>query len=165
MELIINVTNEKNKIKLNNEINELIQSVIKTVLEIHNIDFDVEISLLLTDDEEIKQINKEYRGIDKATDVLSFPSCEFEKEGVVLKEYYPSEGGYPYLLLGDIIISVEHVLKQAQEFGHTNEREIGYLVCHSMLHLLGYDHMEEEEKKIMRTKEEEVMKILGVERK
>ncbi len=164
MNLSLEITNERNKIELTDELSTLIEKVIKTALSIHKIDCDTEISLLFTDAEEIRQINKEYRDTDKATDVLSFPQLEFDQEGIIMEEYLPKDGEYPYLSLGDVVINVEQVYIQAEEFGHSRERETGYLVAHSILHLLGYDHMEEEEKQRMRAKEEEIMSILGIER-
>ena len=163
MKINLEITNERNKIELTDELNILIENVIKTALSVHQIDCNVEISLMFTDSEEIRHINKEYRDTDKSTDVLSFPQLEFEKEGEILSEYLPKEGEYPYLALGDIIINVEQVFVQAEEFGHSRERETGYLVAHSMLHLLGYDHMTDEDKKIMRAKEEEALSLLGLE--
>ncbi len=164
MNLKLDITNERNKIELTDELSTLIEKVIKTALFIHDINCDVEISLLFTDADEIREINKTYRNIDKSTDVLSFPQLEFNKEGVIDEEYIPKDEGYPYLSLGDVVINVEQVYIQAQEFGHSKERETGYLVAHSILHLLGYDHMQEDEKLIMRAKEEEIMSLLGIER-
>lgn len=108
-----------------------------------------EISLSFVGNKEIRQLNKDFRGIDKVTDVLSFP---FQEEN-----FYPG-------LLGDIVISVDKAKEQAKEYGHSEEREILYLLVHSMLHLLGYDHMEKDEKKAMREKEEEILTSLGVSR-
>ncbi|MBO5453455.1 MAG: rRNA maturation RNase YbeY [Clostridia bacterium] len=162
MKLSLEITNERNKIELTDELNSLIENVIKTALSIHGIDCDTEVSLLFTDADEIRQINNDYRNTDKVTDVLSFPQLEFEEEGVIMEEYLPKAGEYPYLSLGDVVINVEQVYAQAQEFGHSRERETGYLVTHSILHLLGYDHMEEDEKKRMRAKEEEIMSVLGI---
>lgn len=164
MNLFLDITNDRNKIELTDELEKLIENVIKTALMIHKIDCDVEISLLFTDADEIKQINKMYRNIDKSTDVLSFPQLEFTQEGIIDDEYLPKDGSYPYLSLGDVVINVEQVYIQAEQFGHSKERETGYLVAHSILHLLGYDHMEDEEKQKMRTKEEEIMSIIGIER-
>lgn len=106
-----------------------------------------EISLTLVEPEEIKSLNAEYRNVDSVTDVLSFP--QFED-----KEQMPSEGE---LCLGDVVICVERAQQQAEEYGHSFEREMVYLLVHSLLHLLGYDHMDDDEKAIMREKEEHVM--------
>lgn len=102
--------------------------------------------------EEIRQLNKAYRGVDSPTDVLSFPQFNSWEE-------LPEEGD---ILLGDVVICVEIALEQAREYGHSQERELLYLFTHSILHLLGYDHMKDDEKKIMREKEEQVMAELGL---
>lgn len=116
------------------------------------------ISITLTNPENIQKINKEYRNIDRATDVLSFPM--FEREEIPsLKEEDKTED-----ILGDIIVSIEKVKEQAEEYGHSFERELAYLVTHGMLHLLGYDHMIDEEKVIMRKREEEILGVLNITR-
>ena len=113
-----------------------------------------EISLTLVEPEEIKSLNAEYRNVDSVTDVLSFP--QFED-----KEQMPSEGE---LCLGDVVICVERAQQQAEEYGHSFEREMVYLLVHSLLHLLGYDHMDDDEKAIMRDKEEHVMEHVNLRR-
>ena len=113
-----------------------------------------EISLTLVEPEEIKSLNAEYRNVDCVTDVLSFP--QFED-----KEQMPSEGE---LCLGDVVICVERAQQQAEEYGHSFEREMVYLLVHSLLHLLGYDHMDDDEKAIMREKEEHVMEHVDLRR-
>ena len=113
-----------------------------------------EISLTLVEPEEIKSLNAEYRNVDSVTDVLSFP--QFED-----KEQMPSEGE---LCLGDVVICVERAQQQAEEYGHSFEREMVYLLVHSLLHLLGYDHMDDDEKAIMREKEEHVMEHVDLRR-
>ncbi len=113
-----------------------------------------EISLTLVEPEEIKSLNAEYRNVDSVTDVLSFP--QFED-----KEQMPSEGE---LCLGDVVICVERAKQQAEEYGHSFEREMVYLLVHSLLHLLGYDHMDDDEKAIMREKEEHVMEHVDLRR-
>ena len=113
-----------------------------------------EISLTLVEPEEIKSLNAEYRNVDSVTDVLSFP--QFED-----KEQMPSEGE---LCLGDVVICVERAQQQAEEYGHSFEREMVYLLVHSLLHLLGYDHMDDDEKAIMREKEEHVMEHVNLRR-
>ena len=109
------------------------------------------VSFLITTNDIIQNINKEYRGKDSATDVISFAYNETENVG-------------PFDILGDIIISEEKVREQAEEYGHSVEREFYYVLCHGMLHLLGYDHIEEEDKKVMREKEEQLLKEIGYER-
>lgn len=113
-----------------------------------------EVSLTFVAPEEIKELNNLYRGVDKVTDVLSFPQYDDLNQ-------LPEEGEIP---LGDVVICTQQALLQADEYGHSNERELVYLFVHSICHLLGYDHMEEEEKKQMREKEEGVMTRLQMER-
>ena len=112
------------------------------------------VSVTFTDKDGIKELNREYRGVDSVTDVLSFPQYDDFEE-------IPGEGE---ILLGDVVICRERAAEQAREFGHSLDREMIYLFTHSILHLLGYDHMEEEEKREMRLKEEEVMDFLGLSR-
>ncbi len=125
------------------------------ILEEEGVDTErAEISLTLTEPEEIRQLNREYRNTDSVTDVLSFPQFENVSE-------MPEQGE---LCLGDVVICRQRITQQAHEYGHSFERELVYLFVHSMLHLMGYDHMEEDEKKKMREKEEKVMDYLGLRR-
>ncbi len=117
-------------------------------------------TITLTTPEEIRKINNQYRKIDKATDVLSFPM--FEKQE--LDEKIENNDFLCEDVLGDIVISIEKVKEQAEEYGHSFERELGYMIVHGFYHLMGYDHIEEEDKKIMRPKEEKVLKILNINR-
>ena len=128
------------------------------VLDYINPDFPLSISITITDNEDIRAINKEHRGMDKPTDVLSFPMI-FWGSPEVLKEKlsdcdYDMETGLVYL--GDLIISIEKIKEQAAEYGHSFERELFYLTIHGILHLFGYDHIEASDKKLMRIKEEEL---------
>ena len=142
--IIANETNEKI------DMDEKLKSVVKTVLETEGLPLEYEVSITFVDIDEIHKLNKEFRNVDRPTDVLSFPMDEnFSIEGVDT-------------MLGDIVISMDVAKEQAKDFGHSLDREIMYLTAHSMLHLLGYDHMEDEEKSEMRAREKEVMKILGV---
>ena len=130
-------------------------------LEMEGVTADVEIELVLTDNAEIREINKEYREIDKATDVLSFPMIDFDNgETIEDGDKNPETG---FVSLGSIIISVERAKKQAKEYGHSLRREIAFLTAHSMLHLLGFDHVNsEEEEKIMFDKQEAILSALGI---
>jgi len=120
----------------------------------HNLDKErCEISVTFVDLDEIHELNKQYRGVDKPTDVLSFP--QFDD----LEEEIPE---VCEICLGDVVICEQKAREQAEEFGHSFERELVYLFTHSILHLLGYDHMEEDEKKAMRAREEEIMKQIGL---
>lgn len=142
--LITNNTNE------NIDMNDKLYDVVKAVLDNEGLSMDYEVSITFVDKDEIHKLNREYRKVDRPTDVLSFPiNEEFLIEGVDS-------------MLGDIVICMDIAKDQAKEYGHSLDRETMYLTCHSMLHLLGYDHIEEDDKKIMRGKEKEVMKNLGV---
>ncbi len=134
---------------------ELIKKVAAKVLETEGVKGDAEISFTAVTLDEIHDINKKHRGIDRPTDVLSFPLINFETEKL------PQEGK---IYLGDIILCPERALEQSKEYGHSFEREIAFLTAHSMLHLLGYDHMEVDEEKIMFGKQEEVLKQLNINR-
>ena len=141
---------------------EMISKAAEAVLECENHDFDAEISVTLTDNDEIREINREHRGIDKETDVLSFPLYDFETPSVFDEAQVSIDGDVR--VLGDIVISVEKIIAQAAEYGHSVEREMSYMTVHSMLHLLGYDHMTDEDKTLMRSREEKVMEYLDINR-
>ena len=136
-------------------------AVINEVLKVEQCPYDVEVNLLLTDNEGIREYNRQMRDIDSATDVLSFPGLFFEKPSLFVIEpgeeadYTNPETGN--IILGDIIISVDKVLEQALEYGHSIKREFAFLTAHSMYHLCGYDHMTEEEAKLMEAKQEAVL--------
>ena len=133
----------------NEEINyKLIEKVISEALRYEGVNDNTEVSVTIVDNEEIRKINNKFRNIDRATDVLSFPLIDFDNESL------PDDGSKIYL--GDIIISIERAKEQAKEYGHSIDREIGFLTAHSMLHLLGYDHMVPEEEKEMFAKQEEI---------
>ena len=126
--------------------------------------FECEISLLVTDDEAIEEINTEFRHMEKSTDVLSFPMAEFDTPGDFsgmeddISLFDPDTGEF---LLGDIVISMDHVIRQAEAYGHSRRREFAFLIAHSMLHLMGYDHMDEEERKEMERRQEEILQNAG----
>ena len=123
-------------------------------------DMDVEISLSFVSLDEIHELNKAYRGVDRPTDVLSFPMFESVEELEAACSSLEEEG--QAVPLGDVVICMDKIIEQAEEFGHTRERETVYLFTHSVLHLLGYDHETEEDKKEMRTREEEIMDAIGL---
>lgn len=155
------IENEQAKEEITAEIKETVRACVEYALKFEECDFDAEISLTFVDDEEIRSINKEMRDIDKATDVLSFPMLEFDENGDIIDCEYDMDG--EYLLLGDIVISVERARKQAEEYGHSFKREIAFLTVHSMLHLLGYDHVNSsEEEAVMFKKQEEILSGLGI---
>ena len=143
----------------------LASQVADKVLEMEKCPYDGQVNLVLTDNEEIKRVNTEFRNIQAPTDVLSFPMNEYEVPGVFdgLEDqedaFHPETGE---LMLGDIVISKEKVLAQAEEYGHSVEREYAFLIAHSVLHLTGYDHMEDEERQVMEQKQREIMERLDI---
>ena len=142
----------------------LIRRVIRTALAAEGVGFPCEIDVLLTNDAGIHQINREMRQVDRPTDVLSFP--EFELTPGELPTTEDADPGTGLVPLGDMVLSTERVAAQAQEYGHSNRRELAYLVVHSVLHLLGYDHLDEGAQKAqMREREEAIMAELGLDRK
>lgn len=142
------------------EYEELIEKVLKKCFEVENIeDKNFYMSIILTTPAEIRKLNKEYRNIDRETDVLSFPMYEKEELETVKKQKQEWKD-----TLGDIVISIERVEEQAKEYGHSFEREFAYMLVHGFYHLMGYDHIKEEDKAIMRPKEEKVLKRLGITR-
>lgn len=147
-------------------VEETLKLVCEAVLKEEKCPYEAQVSLVLTDNDGIHEVNRETRGIDRPTDVLSFPNLEFEREGVFCPEdgadcFDPDTGE---LILGDIMISLDKVFEQAEEYGHSVRREFAFLVAHSMLHLCGYDHMEEEAAGVMERKQEEILAGLGITR-
>lgn len=145
----------------------IITKVVNTSLDTEECPYDIELNVILTDNKEIKEINQNYREIDSATDVLSFPMVDYTSPSDFshLEEddtYFNIETGE--LILGDIVISVDKVMEQADEYGHSIERELAFLVTHSMMHLFGYDHMVEEERIVMEERQELVLRTLGINR-
>jgi probable rRNA maturation factor len=140
------------------ELSQGIEKIIYDSLAYEGFAKPCEVSVSIVDNEEIRQINKQFRGIDRATDVLSFPLLTFE-EGE-----RPDFNEKNEVLLGDIIISLERAKEQAEEYGHSLKRELAFLTAHSMLHLLGYDHMEEKEEKEMFQKQREILIKAGIPR-
>ena len=146
----------------NKEYENVVKKVIEKCFEEENlINSKLVVTVTFTTPEEIRKINKEYRNIDKATDVLSFPM--FEKEE--LDEKIKNDDFVCEDILGDIIISIEKVKEQAIEYGHSFERELSYMLVHGFYHLMGYDHIEEKDKKIMRPKEEKILNELKITRR
>lgn len=146
------------------ETRSFVRKVIRTALAAQGVDLPCEVDVFVTDDAGIQELNREMRQIDRATDVLSFPALELQ-EGE-LPEESDTDIATGLVPLGDMAISMEHVKAQAKEYGHSNRRELAYLVTHSVLHLLGYDHMDEGEQKVrMRAREEAIMDELGLTRK
>ena len=147
---------------------ETARLVIDQVLDEEGCPYETEVNLLLTSDEEIHRINLEYREIDRPTDVLSFPQVEYDApsdftwaEEHDIECFHPDTGE---LILGDIIISLDKVREQAEKYNHGTKREYAFLIAHSMLHLLGYDHMTEEEAKEMEARQTAILEHLGITR-
>lgn len=165
--MTILVENEVNR-ELDFDYEEVIKSVISKTLETENCPYETEVNVLLTGNEEIHEANKEFRGIDRPTDVLSFPMVDYEfPSDFSCVDENPESYINPEtdeLLLGDIMISVDKVYEQANEYGHSREREFAFLIAHSMLHLLGYDHIDEAERKVMEEKQEAILDALGITR-
>ena len=161
--------NRQNKIEVNEELINIINEVCEKALRAEEVNIPYQISLLFVDNEEIRDINRETRGIDKATDVLSFPMLDYPKDKVFKEVYKETKFNEIYLdgeelVLGDMVLSLERAKEQSIEYNHSFNREVCYLVVHSILHLLGYDHMEDEEKKRMRKREEEILGDLNITR-
>ena len=146
----------------NKDYEKVIEKVLNKCFEEENLENSkLYITITLTNPENIRKINKQYRNIDRATDVLSFPM--FEKEE--LEEKIKNNDFEHQDVLGDLIISIEKVKEQAEEYGHSFERELAYMLVHGFYHLMGYDHIQEEDKKIMRPKEEKILNDLKILRK
>ena len=149
-------------------VEETVRIVCEAVLDEEKCPYEVQVNVVLTDNEGIREMNRECRKIDRETDVLSFPNVDFDREGVFEidedreADYFDPDSGE--LILGDIMISVDKVKEQAENYGHSLRREFAFLVAHSMLHLCGYDHMEEEEAKVMEAKQRDVLEGLGITR-
>ena len=146
-------------------VREIIEAVVNESLDYEGCPYEAEVSVILTDNPSIQEINRQQRGIDAPTDVLSFPMIEYETPSdfshveEAVEDYFNPETGE--LLLGDIVISVDKVREQAEKYGHSQTRELAFLTAHSMLHLFGYDHMEDEERLVMEKKQEEILERLG----
>jgi probable rRNA maturation factor len=163
--MTVRIENEARR-QLEFDYEALQKKVVQACLDYENCPYEVEISILLTNNDEIQQMNKEFRGIDAPTDVLSFPAVEydipgdFSRQEETPEEYFHPETGE--LVLGDIVISVDRAMDQAREYGHSIEREIAFLTAHSMFHLFGYDHMDEEERSKMEEKQNQVLDRLEI---
>ena len=144
---------------------EIIRDVVNESLDYEKCPYEAEVNVILTDNQAIEEINREHRQIDAPTDVLSFPMVDYEAPSDfdhvedAVEDYFNPETGE--LMLGDIVISVDKVEEQAEKYGHSQTRELAFLVAHSMLHLCGYDHMEEEERLLMEARQNEILERRG----
>ncbi len=152
------LTDNRTDFELTEEMQAVLENVCLESLEYEEFETDCEISLSIVTDEEIHNINRQFRGIDSPTDVLSFPQLTFE-EG---EEADVNENGE--IVLGDIIISIDRAKEQAEEYGHSLRRELAFLTVHSMLHLMGYDHMEKDEEEDMFRRQREILEKAGIPR-
>ncbi len=150
------------------EVDKVFERVAKAVLEVLECPFECEVSLTLTDDENIRELNRQFRDMDSSTDVLSFPMVDFKQPADYScidedpTDLFDPENGE--LILGDIVISTDHVIAQAEEYGHSVLRELAFLITHSMLHLLGFDHMEPGDAVIMERTQDDILNMLNIRR-
>lgn len=144
---------------------DIVKDIINSAIDYMGCPYECEVNVIFTDNDGIKEVNNLHRGIDAPTDVLSFPMCEFKDIGNYNDlennplEYFNQDTGE--LILGDIILNIDRIKSQAEEYGHTRRRETAFLVAHSMLHLFGYDHIDNEERIIMEEKQEEILTKKG----
>ena len=161
--------NRQNSIEVTDDLINIINEVCDVALKDEEVTIPYQISLLFVDNNEIREINNETRGIDKVTDVLSFHMLDYPENMVFKNVYKNKKFNEIYLdgeelVLGDMVLSLERAKEQSIEYNHSFEREVCYLVVHSILHLLGYDHMNDEDKAKMRTREEEILGKLNIKR-
>lgn len=159
----VSIRNEQDKLKVTKQMRDTVKKAVKTSFDYLDFGSRFEVSVMFTDDEEIRVLNKLHRNIDRATDVLSFPMFEYDDSGRIIEEYadFNKDGE---MLLGDIVISLERAEQQAKEYGHSFLRELGFLTVHSMLHLFGYDHMTKEDEEEMFSLQNEILSGMGLER-
>ena len=167
--MTINFENESS-VELGLELEEIARQVIEAALDYEACPYEAEVNLLITDNAQIHEMNLQFRQIDRPTDVLSFPMIDYEEPGnfdfledeEMQDDCFNPETGE--LLLGDIVISAQKVVEQAEEYGHSRKREYAFLIAHSMLHLMGYDHMEPDEASVMEKKQSEILDQLNITR-
>lgn len=158
------IDNRQDIMEISYDMEAFVEKIVKAVLDYEKWDEDFEVSISFVDNKEIQTLNKQYRNIDAPTDVLSFPMLEYDEKGsddesLSEEDYIDAE-----IPLGDIVISTEKAIEQSKEYGHSQEREIAFLLVHGMLHLLGYDHMNPEDEKIMFNKQDEILNALNIKR-
>lgn len=157
------IENELSKTRIDENCHKLIKECVIKVMEYEECNFDAQVSVTIVSEEEIKQLNKEYRGKDAITDVLSFPILEFDEDGNIIDEEFDFDD--ELVVLGDIVICEKRAAEQAAEYGHSFERELAFLTVHSMLHLLGYDHEHsDDEEQQMFLKQKEILDNMGITR-
>lgn len=166
---MIFIDNRQTKVILDKQTEDILINIIDYCLKEEKMHMDYEISVIFIDNDQIRELNREYRNIDKETDVLSFPMLEYPPKKVYKDVYlnYKFDDSFfdeGRLIFGDIAISLEKAKTQSEEYGHSFLREICYLTIHSVLHLLGYDHIEEDDKIVMRKREEEILHKFKIDR-
>lgn len=164
---MVNFENEVN-FEADFDLEEIANKVCDTVLELEGCPYLCEVDLLITDKDTVKEINKEFRSIDNTTDVLSFPNVDWPSPSDYSCESFNDDflvnRDTELIMLGQIILNDERIVSQAKEYGHSVKREYAFLIAHSMLHLLGYDHMNDEERKLMEKKQTEYLSKIGITR-
>ena len=165
MQLTLDWSNEQNHMEIPESLLQTLEQLLQLAGRSEGVDCG-EVALTFVDDEAIHELNRQYRGIDRPTDVLSFAMHETAEDEPEIKMQPPEPDDMPDIpdLLGDIVISVPRAMEQAQEYGHSFEREIGFLFVHGFLHLLGYDHESEEEERTMFAKQERILEQAGLKR-
>lgn len=163
---MIEFDNRQNSVNFTQELEDLIQSSISFALQYEKFIKPHEMSVVITDNKGIKAINNEFRSIDMETDVLSFPMLQYEpsEEKDFKLEFDDLNPETGEAVLGDIVLSLEKALAQSKEYDHSFEREVAFLIVHSVLHLLGYDHEKDEDRKVMRQKEEAILDSMDMKR-
>ena len=162
--MTILVENEQERVEVGSGTEAMLESAVRTALTRTPGPGDVQVSVLLVDDDTIRSMNREYRGVDRSTDVLSFPMLSYldgEQDDQLVYDTDPETGE---VLLGDVVISMETAERQAGEYGHSIERELAYLTVHGGLHLRGHDHEDESDRHDMRAAEEEILALMGLAR-
>lgn len=157
------IRNNQKKFKVTKEIRDLVRLSVGKSLEYMDFPTRSEVSVMFVDNDEIQKLNKLHRDIDRATDVLSFPLFEYDEDGEIIEEELDFNPNGE-MILGDIVISLERAAEQAQEYGHSFEREIGFLTVHSMLHLFGFDHMTPEDEEEMFAYQKEILEEMNLKR-
>lgn len=159
----VSIRNNQKKFGVTKEMRDLVRSAVRASVDYMGFSTKSEVSVMFTDDAEIHELNKAHRGVDRPTDVLSFPLFEYDENGDIIEDEldFNPDGE---MFLGDIVISLETAARQAEEYGHSFEREIGFLTVHSMLHLFGFDHMTEEDEAEMFGCQKDILAEMGLER-
>ncbi len=159
----VSIRNDQDKFKVTKEIRDLVRTAVKTSLEYMEFPQNCEISVMFCDNQRIRRLNRNHRDIDRVTDVLSFPLFEYDENGEIIEDELDFNPNGE-MLLGDIVISLERAAEQAEEYGHSFEREVGFLTVHSMLHLFGYDHMTPEDEEDMFEYQREILEDMKLTR-